>query len=484
MKITVIGLGYVGAIAAAGLAAAGHKVLGVDIDRERVASLNAGAPAHYEPGLAEWVAAGLRAGNLRFRHPDAVAEDLGDTAIIATGTPPAHGGAADLQQVRAALAWVKAAQPQDLVIVMKSTVPPGTGRRIAERELAGSGLRYLSNPEFLRAGQGVHDWRFPDRIVVGTDSGDERDLDVARQLHSGIDAPLMVTDITSAEMIKYASNAFLATRISFINEIASLCDLVGGSVDEVSRGLAMDARTGARIHAGVGYGGSCFPKDVRALDHLAMTNGASLELLRSVISANNRQRLLPLQSLRKRFNGALPGLKVGVLGLAFKPGTDDVRDAPSLDLIRALAREGVDVCAYDPQANAQARAVLPPSVRFAGSVAECAAGTQALALLTEWPQIVETDWGAVAETMHPPRFVFDGRNALDRDDLQRLGFECMGIGVPPPPPRHCPGETVAWTPLTRGGHKSGRSGGESGAFRGRAGRPRKRGRGGWRRSRG
>lgn len=436
MKITVVGLGYVGAIAAAGLAAAGHCVLGVDVDRGRVASLSGGEPPHYEPGLAEGVAAGLRGGNLRFAHRDDVAEDLGGAAVITTGTPSAQEGAADLRQVRAAVEWVKGvgSGSGDLVVVMKSTVPPGTGRRIAERDLAGTGLRYLSNPEFLRAGQGVRDWRYPDRIVIGSDSGEGRDLAAARELHAGVEAPLMVTDITSAEMIKYASNAFLATRISFINEIASLCDLVGGSIDEVSRGLALDGRTGARIHAGVGYGGSCFPKDVRALDYLAMTNGASLELLRSVISANNRQRLMPLQALRKRFNGALPGLKVGVLGLAFKPGTDDVREAPALDLIRALSREGVAVRAYDPQANEQARGLLPGSVGFADSVAECAEGAQAVALLTEWGQIVGADWEEVARVMLPPKFVFDGRNALDRGALVGLGFECVGIGVPPPIP--------------------------------------------------
>ena len=442
MKITVVGLGYVGAIAAAGLAGAGHRVLGVDVDRGRVESLGRGEPPHYEPGLAEGVGAGLRGGNLRFRHCDDVGEDLGDVAVITTGTPSAKEGAADLRQVRAAVGWVKGLGRRGLVVVMKSTVPPGTGRRIAERDLAGTGLRYLSNPEFLRAGQGVRDWGYPDRVVVGSDSGDAGDLAAAREMHRGVEAPLMVTDITSAEMIKYASNAFLATRISFINEIASLCDLVGGSIDEVSRGLAMDGRTGARIHAGVGYGGSCFPKDVRALDYLAMTNGGSLELLRSVISANNRQRLMPLHALRKRFNGALPGLRVGVLGLAFKPGTDDVRDAPALDLIRALTREGVSVRAYDPEANERARGALPGSVGFAGSVAECAEGAQALALLTEWREIVEADWGAVAGVMRAPRFVFDGRNALDRAALGGLGFECVGIGVPPPPPP--PPPSLGW----------------------------------------
>ncbi len=430
MKITVLGLGYVGAVAAAGLSVAGHEVLGVDIDGKRIESLSAGMMPHYEPGLEDWVASGLRAGNLRFRHRDDVAEDLGDIAIIATGTPTTRGGAADLQQVRTAISWIKSARRRELTVVMKSTVPPGTGRRIVERELAGTGIRYLSNPEFLREGQAVYDWQFPDRIVIGADCEDGGAVEAAREMHAGIEAPFMFTDITSAEMIKYASNAFLATRISFINEIASLCDVVGGSIEQVSRGLAMDSRSGAVIHAGVGYGGSCFPKDVRALDHLALINGANLDLLRSVININNRQRLLPLNALRKRFEGALAGLKVGVLGLAFKPGTDDVRDTPSLDLIPALLEEGAVVSAFDPQATRQARHRLPPSVVFADSVAECASQAQALILLTEWRQIVEADWKAVARDMLPPRFVFDGRNALDGFHLSSLGFEYVGIGIP------------------------------------------------------
>ena len=241
----------------------------------------------------------------------------------------------------------------------------------------------------------------------------------------------MVTDITSAEMIKYASNAFLATRISFINEIASLCATVGASIDDVSEGMAMDSRTGARIHAGVGYGGSCFPKDVRALDHLALTSGASVDLLRSVINTNNRQRLLPLHALRQRFGGAIDGLRVGILGLAFKPGTDDVRDAPSLDLIRALVDEGAEVQAFDPEAMESARPNLPPSVQFVDGVEEAANRTQALVLLTEWDSIVQSDWRVVARCMIPPRLVFDGRNALDPSEMGRYGFEYVGVGRGP-----------------------------------------------------
>ena len=433
MKITVVGLGYVGTVAAAGLAGAGHDVLGIDIDQRRIDMLGAGCVPMYEPGLESKVLSGLRSGALRFQHRDEVAEDLGDVALIATGTPPTHGGAADLQQVRAAVTWVKSVGSDDLVVVMKSTVPPGTGRRIMERELRGSGIRYVSNPEFLREGRAVDDWASPDRIVIGVDSGDGRSVEVVKRMHEGIDAPYMVTDITSAEMIKYASNAFLATRISFINEIASLCGSIGASIDDVSAGLAMDSRTGARIHAGVGYGGSCFPKDVRALDHLALTSGVDVDLLRSVINTNNRQRLLPLHALRQRFDGALAGLRVGVLGLAFKPETDDVRDAPSLELIRALVDEGVEVRAFDPQAMESARSELPSSVQLVGGVAEAANRAQVLVLLTEWDQIVESDWQIVARCMLPPRLVFDGRNALDPGEMDGLRFEYIGVGRGPVP---------------------------------------------------
>ena len=431
MKITVVGLGYVGTVAAAALAGAGHDVLGIDIDRGRTDLLSSGDVPLYEPGLEERIVNALAAGTLRFLHRDDVSEPLGDIALIATGTPPTHGGGADLHQVRAAVSWIRSMESSDLTVVMKSTVPPGTGRKLLETELRGTSIRYASNPEFLREGRAVDDWERPDRIVIGVESDDARSVETVQRMYMGIDAPCMVTDITSAEMIKYASNAFLATRISFINEIASLCDTVGASIDDVSDGMAMDSRTGARIHAGVGYGGSCFPKDVRALDHLALTSGASVDLLRSVINTNNRQRLLPLHALRQRFGGAFDGLRVGILGLAFKPGTDDVRDAPSLDLIHALVDEGAEVQAYDPEATESARPNLPASVQLVDSVEEAANRTQALVLLTEWESIVQSDWRVVSRCMIPPRLVFDGRNALDPAEMGRSGFEYVGVGRGP-----------------------------------------------------
>ena len=360
--------------------------------------------------------------------PTTSVNPLGDIALIATGTPPRQSGAADLSQVKSALDWIKSKPHDNLVVVMKSTVPPGTGCKILGEDLRGTGIRYASNPEFLREGRAVQDWDSPDRVVIGAEPGDPETVEAVKKMHARLDAPFVITDITSAEMTKYASNAFLATRISFINEIAALCDRVGASIDAVSEGLAMDPRTGNRIYAGVGYGGSCFPKDVRALDYLALTSGVNFELLRSVINVNNKQRLLPLYALRSRFGGALSGLKVGVLGLAFKPETDDVRDAPSLDLIRALVDEGVKVQAFDPRAAQTAARELPDSARIVADPAEAAAGAQAVVILTEWNHITEADWNEIARCMRPPRFVFDGRNCLSPREMERVGFEYRSVG--------------------------------------------------------
>ena len=428
MDITVIGVGYVGTVAAANLAAAGHSVVGIDIDPDRVELLQSGSIPFHEPGLAEILRSSIATGCLRFAHSAVFDQPVGHVALVAVGTPQAPGGGADLNQVASALPWIKARRRSDTVIVMKSTVPPGAGQRMVEHDLAGTNPCYVANPEFLREGHAVYDWQHPDRIVIGANVGDAASVDSVRAMHVGIDAPYVITDITSAEMIKYASNAFLATRISFINEIASLCDRVGASIDDVSGGLALDPRTGGRMYAGVGYGGSCFPKDVRALDHLGLANGVNLELLRAVINVNNRQRLLPLYALREQFGGNMSGVRVAVLGLAFKPNTDDVREAPAIDLIRALVAHGAMVTAYDPQATANARKCLPGNVRFAANPPEAAVEAQAVVVLTEWEECVEADWDEIARRTRAPRFLFDGRNALVPDEMQRRGFEYVGIG--------------------------------------------------------
>ena len=426
MKISVVGLGYVGSVAAAGLAAAGHDVLGIDVDRQRVESYQRGDVPFYEPGLPELVKSSQECGSLRVLHVAEVVEQLGEIIIICVGTPSSQTGSVDLSYVRSALKRVMEIQPEGGVIVMKSTVPPGTGVRMLQADLSGTEFEYVSNPEFLREGQAVYDWFNPDRIVVGGEN--EGAVELVRAMYENIEAPHIVCDITSAEMVKYAANAFLATKISFINEIANLCDRLGATIDKVKQGISLDPRIGPYfLNAGVGYGGSCFPKDTRALDDLALANGHNFELLRSVIAVNNRQRLLPLFALRERFSN-LAGVRVGVFGLSFKPDTDDVRESPSIELIRVLIEEGAVVSAYDPWANHNASRVLPESVGFSHDPVSCADGTQAIVLMTEWPEIISADWEQIAGFVNMPRFVFDGRNALDQERMQELGFEYRGVG--------------------------------------------------------
>ena len=431
MRITVLGLGHLGLTAGAGLAIAGHHVTGVDIDWKRIRTLRSQGLFLYEPGLSAWIKWGQQKGNLQFLHRDEVAGHVGDVVLIATGTPPKASGAADLTQVWSALYWLKGFDLRGVVMVMKSTVPPGIGQRILEQGLKGTGASYVSNPEFLREGQALEDWQSPYRIVVGVEPGDERSVDIVKRMHSGIDAPYLITDITSAEMIKYVSNAFLATRISFMNEIASICDGVGASIDAVSKGLFMDARAGSAVKAGIGYGGSCFPKDLQALSHLAQAKGVELKLLTSVEDVNNEQRRQPLHALVDRFGDDLSGITVGALGLAFKPNTDDVREAPSIPFIREIVQRGAVVQAFDPRAAHSARAALPESVLFAKSPAEACNQAHAVTVLTEWDEFVTADWEAIAKRMLPPRFVYDGRNVLDPDEMVDMGFEYKGIGRGP-----------------------------------------------------
>ena len=428
MKITVIGLGRLGAVAAGGLATAGHEVTGLDVDERRAKALMDGRIPFYEPGLDECLTVAVERGNLRFLHTSDFSGCLGDVALIAAGTPASATGAADMSQVRDALRWVKSLRPRNLALVMKSTVPPGSGVEFLRNDLKGIEIDYVANPEFLREGRALHDWRFPGRIVLGVESCASKSLDVVREMYSGIESPFLVTDITSAEMIKYASNAFLATRISFINEMASLCDALGASIDAVSEGLALDGRMGSRVFAGVGYGGSCLPKDVDALRHLASLHGIDANLLGGVARVNDRQRRLPIERLNARFEGRLRGLQVAVLGLAFKPGTDDVREAASLDLVRELVESGARVRAFDPKTSAPAPEDFPKRLEFVSSPEEAAEGAQALVLITEWPEIIAGDWEAIATRMRPPRLLFDGRNALDARRMSRLGFEYAGVG--------------------------------------------------------
>ena len=426
-----MGMGYFGVVAATGFAKAGHDVVGVDVDDSRLQTLRAGRLHFYEPGLVERVQAAVGSGRLRFAHLREAPPGLGDAAVVAVGTPPLESGGISLTQVQAAVDWICGRSGGGELVVMKSTVPPGFGNSL-QAILRAKGLRYAAVPGFLREGQAVGDWDEPDRIVVGVAPGDEASAALVQSMHGGMDyVSWMVTDVTSAEMIKYASNAFLATRISFINEIAHLCGFVGASIDAVSEGLAGDRRLGGRLLAGVGYDGSCLPKDTRALNVLSYEGGGSgSALLQAVMSVNDRQRQQPLHALWRRFGRDLSGLSVGLLGLAFKPGTDDTRDAVSLGLARELVLEGVSVCAWDPRVRDFRARGYPVALREAESFADAVSGRQALILLAPWPEIVERDWRRAAALMAPPRFVFDGRNALDAGLLRASGIEYVGVGRP------------------------------------------------------
>ena len=426
MKITVMGLGYVGAVAVAALSKAGHNVLGVDVDQSRVSSFQRGVCPFYEPELSGLISSGLAAGRLRFQRLDEAKESLGEIILVAVGTPTQAYGGTDLSQVYSAIRWIKERNPGRAVVVMKSTVPPGTGIRLMAEELADSQLGYVFNPEFLREGQAVHDWFHPDRIVIGGE--DEAAIALVKRMYEGIEAPVLVTDVTSAEMIKYTANAFLPTKISFINEIASLCDRVGANIDDVAHGVGLDTRIGSSfLQAGLGYGGSCFPKDTRALEFLSAVKGYNCELLRAVINVNNRQRLLPVQALQEVFP-SLKEVKVALLGLAFKPDTDDVREAPALDIARLLVELGATVQVYDPKAMETARPLLPEEVVLCDSAMDAFRDAQAAILVTEWQEFVELPWKEVGRLMTEPRFIFDGRNALDGRLLIQLGFRYCGVG--------------------------------------------------------
>ncbi len=342
-RITVFGAGYVGLVSGVCLASGGHPVTVLDVDETKLDSLRSGRCPFFEPGLEELMSKAVAEGSLQFALVDSI-QSVEGIAMIAVGTPATSTGSADMRYVRSVIELLEQRAKPGTVVVMKSTVPPGTGIRFKTR-LAECDLAYVSNPEFLREGSAVTDWFETDRVVLG---GDADAVERVKLIYDDIHSPILTCDVTSAEMIKYASNAFLATKISFINEIAVLCDLVGASVDEVSRGIGMDDRIGsAFLRAGIGYGGSCFPKDTRALDFLATINGYDFHLLRAVIEVNARARLLPVRALRAAF-GSLEGRRVAVLGLTFKPETDDIREAPAGEIVALLRAEGAEVIGYNP----------------------------------------------------------------------------------------------------------------------------------------
>ncbi len=424
-RVTVIGTGYVGLVQGVCLADVGHEVVCVDIDADKVEQLRRGEPTIYEPGLEDLLRSGLASGHLTFVTPeDGWDELLGDVVFVAVGTPMSENGAADLSFVREVATDLAREATRPFTMVMKSTVPPGTGDSIAARHLAGSRaeIGYVSNPEFLREGHAIADWYGTERIVIGGD--DARSIDLVAEVYAALDSPIVVTDVASAETIKYASNAFLSTKISFINEMANLCDAVGADIDDVARGMGLDSRIGpAFLNAGIGYGGSCFPKDTRALDFISTLNGYQFDLLKAVIDVNNRQRLLPLIHLTE----ALPDIwrrKIAILGLSFKPMTDDVRESPAVDIVPLLLEQGASVAAYDPVAS---EIDLGGATRCL-NIWDAFEGASAAVLITEWQEFVDLDWTRVASVMSEPRIVFDGRNALDSSAIRAAGLSYMGVG--------------------------------------------------------
>jgi UDPglucose 6-dehydrogenase len=429
--IGVIGTGYVGLVTAAGFAQLGHEVWCIDIDEEKVRGLEQGRIPIFEPGLEELVA--RHRDRLHFSTSLTDALEHARLLFVAVGTPPTYSGDADLSAVYAV---VDAMPPSDQhALVMKSTVPCGTGDHIKRRfaETGKSAFAYVSCPEFLKEGSAVRDFLEPDRVVVG-DDGDWAG-DAVVELYRPLDAPLVRTDIKSAEMVKLASNAFLATKISFINEIANVCEETGADVVEVARGMGLDERIGRKfLQAGIGFGGSCFPKDVQALKQLAGNTGYHFQLLTAVIEVNELQKRRVISKLQKHL-GSLVGKRIALLGLAFKPNTDDMREASSLVLSARLLADGARISAYDPVAEEEARKLIR-GVDFCPTAEEAATGADAIVLVTEWPEFRELDLRDLAERMRG-RLLIDGRNFLDPVAAQAAGLSYEGVG------RSVPGRVAA-----------------------------------------
>jgi UDPglucose 6-dehydrogenase len=419
--IGVVGAGWVGLVTAACFADLGHRVVVREIVPEKVEALQRGEVPIHEPGLSELI----EKNSERLTFTEDMAELLADARLIfvCVQTPPTVSGDADLSAVQ--LAVEEIGEPQGKALVMKSTVPVGTGRTIHRDE---PDLAYVSCPEFLREGTALKDFMEPDRVLIGTDPGDEWAGDAVAALYEPLGAPIVRTDVSSSEMVKLASNAFLATKISFINEIANVCEELGADVTDVAKGMGLDDRIGSRfLQAGIGYGGSCFTKDVSALKMLAANSGYHFQLLNSVIEVNELQKRRVMTKLEKQLD-SLVGKRVALLGLAFKPDTDDMRGASSLVLAARLQGESASVVAFDPIA-ATVAAPLMPGVEMAATAMDAFEGADAAVLVTEWPEFAELDWADVAKRMNTP-LVVDGRNFLDGDALRSAGLTYESIGRP------------------------------------------------------
>jgi len=431
MRIAMIGTGYVGLVSGACFADFGHHVICVDKDEGKIAALNAGKMPIWEPGLEGLVKTNTEHGRLRFTTDLAAGVEDAEAVFIAVGTPARRGdGHADLTFVYAAVRELAKVIEPKTVIVTKSTVPVGTGDRIVEI-LAEEGVETVSvasNPEFLREGAAIRDFKIPDRIVVGAE--DEHAREVMREVYRPLflnQAPILFTGRRTAELIKYAANGFLALKISFINEIADLCEAVGADVQDVARGIGLDNRIGAKfLHAGPGYGGSCFPKDTLALLRTAEEAGVDQRIVSTVVEVNDRRKASMAARVTTALGGSLTGKRIAVLGLAFKPNTDDMREAPSLPLIEGLISGGAQVAAYDPVAAEQAEPLMP-QVEFAADAQAAAKGADAVVIVTEWDEFRALDLSELAAAMRGKTLV-DLRNVYDRADAERAGLTYHGIG--------------------------------------------------------
>jgi UDPglucose 6-dehydrogenase len=428
-KICVIGTGYVGLVTGTCFADLGNQVICLDIDSNRIENIKNGIMPIYEPGLEQLVSQNLRAGRLKVSNDPTEALKEAEFAFIAVGTPSGSDGEADLQYVRSAAESIADNVDHPIVVINKSTVPVGTGdwvNEIIKKRRGGKPLQFsvVSNPEFLREGSAILDFMNPDRVVLG--SSDRSAANHVAQLYLTLRCPIQITDLRTAEMIKYASNAFLATRISFINEIANMCEELCADVREVALGMGYDKRIGhAFLDAGIGWGGSCFPKDVKALEHMAVLHGTHPQLLQAVMEINRNQRRRVVVKLRRALQG-LNDRVIGVLGLSFKPNTDDIREAPALEIIHLLQNEGAIIRAYDPQAAVVVHELLP-RVTLCENPYQVAEGADALVLATDWNEFKQLDFDKVYELMARP-IIVDGRNLWNPDALKASGFTYYGVG--------------------------------------------------------
>ncbi len=437
MKIAVIGTGYVGLVTGACLAEVGTDVVCVDVNEQKISNLKKGILPIYEPGLDEIVKNNFKKGRLHFSTNLKEAIHDAQIAFIAVGTPPGEDGSADLQYVLAVADSIGKYMNGYMIVVTKSTVPVGTAAKVrasikkalktADKKID---FDVASNPEFLKEGAAVDDFLKPDRIVIGVES--EKAKTLLHHLYEPFvlnGHPIMFMDIPSAEMTKYAANAMLATKISFMNDIANLCELVGANVNEVRNGIGSDLRIGKRfIYPGIGYGGSCFPKDVKALIRTAEDYGYPLRILKSVDDVNDDQKKVLFSKIHAHFNGNLKDKIFAIWGLSFKPKTDDMREAPSLVLIEALLAAGAKVQAYDPVAMDEAKHTLGKTIKYAKDAETAVSNADALILVTEWPEFRLPDWDDIKEKMKG-RVVFDGRNIYHADDMKKMGFKYYCIGI-------------------------------------------------------